>query len=45
VQDRYGFENVVGVTSAMREVYDLVATVASSSALVLLTGPTGTGRS
>ena len=44
VQDRYGFENVVGVTSAMREVYDLVATVASSSALVLLTGPTGTGK-
>jgi two-component system NtrC family response regulator len=44
VQDRYGFENVVGVTSAMREVYDLVATVATSSALVLLTGPTGTGK-
>ncbi len=44
VQDRYGFENVVGVTSAMKEVYDLVATVATSSALVLLTGPTGTGK-
>jgi DNA-binding NtrC family response regulator len=44
VQDRYGFENVIGGTSAMREVYDLVATVASSSALVLLTGPTGTGK-
>jgi DNA-binding NtrC family response regulator len=41
---RYGFENLIGVTPAMQEVYELVAAVAESDALVLLTGPTGTGK-
>jgi DNA-binding NtrC family response regulator len=41
---RYGFENLIGATPAMQEVYDLVAAVAESDALVLLTGPTGTGK-
>jgi len=41
---RYGFESLVGVTPAMQEVYELVAAVAESDALVLLTGPTGTGK-
>ncbi len=42
--DRYGFERVIGQTSAMREVYTLVSAVATSDALVLITGPTGTGK-
>ena len=41
---RYGFENLIGATPAMHEVYELVAAVADSDALVLLTGPTGTGK-
>ncbi len=44
VEKQYGFENLVGVTPAMRKVYALVEAVAGSSALVLLTGPTGTGK-
>ena len=41
---RAGFEEVVGATPAMLEVYELIDAVASSDALVLLTGPTGTGK-
>ncbi len=41
---RYGFEQLVGVTDAMQEVYELITAVAESDALVLLTGPTGTGK-
>ena len=41
---KYGFENLVGTTPIMQEVYEQVAAVADSGALVLLTGPTGTGK-
>ena len=41
---RAGFEEVVGATPAMLEVYELIDAVAPSDALVLLTGPTGTGK-
>jgi DNA-binding NtrC family response regulator len=44
LRSRYGFENLVGTTPIMQEVYEQVAAVADSSALVLLTGPTGTGK-
>lgn len=44
VSERYGFDNIVGVTPAIQRVFDLIAAVADSSALVLLTGPTGTGK-
>ena len=44
LDSRFGFDNLVGVTPAMQEVYELVAAVAESDALVLLTGPTGTGK-
>ena len=44
VQEQYGFENIIGCTPEMMEVYELIATVADTSALVLLTGPTGTGK-
>lgn len=42
--ERFGFENIIGNTPAMRAVYDRVSAVASSDAYVLLTGPTGTGK-
>mgnify|MGYP000908345974 CR=1 FL=1 len=41
---RFGFESLIGNTTVMREVYEQVAAVADSDALVLLTGPTGTGK-
>ncbi|NOY27069.1 MAG: sigma-54-dependent Fis family transcriptional regulator [Oligoflexia bacterium] len=44
LDQRYGFEKLVGVTPAMQQVYELVTAVADSDALVLLTGPTGTGK-
>jgi DNA-binding NtrC family response regulator len=44
VSERYGFDNIVGVTPAIQRVFELIAAVADSSALVLLTGPTGTGK-
>jgi len=44
VQERYGFENLIGTTPAMVEVYEKVAAVADTPATVLLTGETGTGK-
>lgn len=44
VQDRYGFENLVGATPIMQSLCDDVAAVAETSATVLLSGPTGTGK-
>ena len=44
VEERYGFENIVGATPAIQRVFELVSAVADSSTLVLLTGPTGTGK-
>ncbi|MCP4807448.1 MAG: sigma-54-dependent Fis family transcriptional regulator [Proteobacteria bacterium] len=44
VQEQYGFENLIGCTPAMVEVYELIETVADTSALVLIQGPTGTGK-
>ena len=44
VDDRYGFENLIGATPSMLSLYDEVAAVADTSATVLLVGPTGTGK-
>ncbi|MEL6343420.1 MAG: sigma-54 dependent transcriptional regulator [Myxococcota bacterium] len=44
VNERFGFDNIVGATPAMQQVFELIGAVADSSALVLLTGPTGTGK-
>lgn len=41
---RYGFDNLVGVTDVMVQLYEEVAAVADTSATVLLQGPTGTGK-
>ena len=44
VDKQYGFENIIGATPAMVEVYELVESVADTRALVLIQGPTGTGK-
>jgi DNA-binding NtrC family response regulator len=37
-------ENMIGVSDAMREVFELIETVARSNSTVLITGETGTGK-
>ncbi len=44
VQERYGFDNLIGATPEMVRLYEEVEAVADSSATVLLTGETGTGK-
>ena len=44
VRDRYRFENIIGDSPAMHEVFATVGQVASSRATVLLLGETGTGK-
>jgi DNA-binding NtrC family response regulator len=44
VEDRYGFEKIVGSTPVMQALYTKVAAVADTTATVLLQGPTGTGK-
>ena len=39
-----GYQGIIGATPAMQRVFELVDAVADSPALVLLTGPTGTGK-
>src|SRR4051794_20213495 len=44
VRDRYRFENIIGDSPAMHEVFGTVGQVASSRATVLLLGENGTGK-
>ena len=44
VRDRYRFENIIGDSPAMHEVFSTVGQVANSRATVLLLGETGTGK-
>jgi DNA-binding NtrC family response regulator len=44
VDQRFGFERLIGVTPVMKALYEEVAAVAESRATVLLAGPTGTGK-
>ena len=44
VDERYGLENVIGESAALREVLDVIRQVAPSSANVLLDGESGTGK-
>ncbi len=43
-KDRYKFENIVGGSSAVREVLGRVVRIAPTDAIVLITGPSGTGK-
>jgi Nif-specific regulatory protein len=44
VRDRFRFENIIGDSPAMHEVFGTVGQVANSRATVLLLGETGTGK-
>src|SRR3979411_2767587 len=44
VDERFGLENIVGESLALREVLDTIRQVAPSSANVLLDGESGTGK-
>ncbi|MCY2951867.1 MAG: sigma 54-interacting transcriptional regulator [Planctomycetota bacterium] len=44
VRDRYKFENIIGDSPVMHEVFATVGQVANSRATVLLLGETGTGK-
>jgi two-component system response regulator AtoC len=44
VNERYGLENIVGESVALREVLDAIKQVAPSSASVLIEGESGTGK-
>jgi two-component system response regulator HydG len=44
LRERFGRENLVGSSAAMREVCDLVDRVADATAPVLIVGETGTGK-
>jgi two-component system, NtrC family, response regulator PilR len=44
VTERFSFSGLVGKSKQMREVYDLIAKVADSTANVLIVGESGTGK-
>ena len=44
LEERYRFEGLVGRSLLMRELFELLETVAASASTVLVTGETGTGK-
>jgi DNA-binding NtrC family response regulator len=44
LQDRYRFQNVIGKSKKMQELFDLVDSVAQSEANILIQGENGTGK-
>ncbi len=44
VRDRYHFENIIGQSSKMLELYDLLEKVAPTKTNILITGESGTGK-
>jgi len=44
LRSRYGFENIIGNSSALREALDVVSKVADAESTVLITGESGTGK-
>jgi DNA-binding NtrC family response regulator len=44
LQERYGFDNLVGKSPAMRAVFEKVRLVADTRSTVLITGESGTGK-
>jgi DNA-binding NtrC family response regulator len=44
VNERYGFENIIGNSAAMQRVFQVVRQVAPTKASVLVQGETGTGK-
>ncbi|MCR4289976.1 MAG: sigma-54 dependent transcriptional regulator [Candidatus Scalindua sp.] len=44
LEERFGFDNIIGKSHRIQEVYDIVTQVADTDATVLITGETGTGK-
>src|SRR5436305_12900813 len=44
LQDRYKFQNVIGKSKKMQELFELIETVAASEANILIQGENGTGK-
>ncbi len=44
LKDRYKFENIVGTSSKMQQVYNLIAKVADTDSTILIQGESGTGK-
>jgi len=44
LEQRYRFDGIIGRSARMRELFQLLETVASTSSTVLITGETGTGK-
>lgn len=44
VSERYSFEDIIGKSEPMQRVFEMINTVADTSATVLITGETGTGK-
>jgi len=44
VEERYGFDKIVGQSQAMNEIFSKIRQIAPTSATVLLTGQSGTGK-
>ncbi|MBI5893879.1 MAG: sigma-54-dependent Fis family transcriptional regulator [Deltaproteobacteria bacterium] len=44
LKHKYGFANLIGISSKMTEIYDLIKRVSSTKSNVLITGESGTGK-
>lgn len=44
LQDRYGFDKIIGESTAMQAVYHMIHRVANTDSTVLITGESGTGK-
>ncbi len=44
LKDRYGFEQMIGKSRPMQDIYTLIEKVASTDSTVLITGESGTGK-
>jgi len=44
LEDRYRFDGIIGKSAIMRELFELLETVAQTASTILVTGETGTGK-
>ncbi len=44
VQRNFDFENIIGKSSSIKKIYDMIQTVAETDTTVLITGKSGTGK-
>src|SRR5215475_10415774 len=44
LDEKYGFQNIIGTGRSMKRIFELVDTIASLSSTVLIQGETGTGK-